>query len=288
MPTEIKVFFDESTATFTYVVEDIKTKKAAIIDSVLDYDQYSGKVSTKSADAVIQYIKEKCLDLEWILETHIHADHITGSHYIKQKIGGRSGIGKEITKILAFWVPIFNTDKDTKIDGSQFDALFDNDAVIMLGESSIKVLHTPGHTPACVSYWVDDAVFVGDTLFMPDVGTARADFPGGDAKIQYDSIKKLFELPNETRVFMCHDYPPEGRAVQHLSTIGEEKAKNVLLNERSTKEEYVRKRHLRDESKAVPKLLLPSIQANMRGGDFGAAEKSNKRYVKIPVDFIGA
>lgn len=286
MTINIKTFFDPDTATFTHVVSDPSTQKCSIIDSVLDYDQYSGRTKTKSVDQVISYINEEKLSVEWILDTHIHADHITASHYLKATLGGKIGIGAKIKDVLALWVPIFNTNKDTNLDASQFDHLFEDGEVFKLGNVNVKVLHTPGHTPACSSYLIEDAIFVGDTIFMPDIGTARTDFPGGSAATLYDSVKKILSLPDETRIFMCHDYPPEGRELAWLATVKEQKAKNILIHDGISKEEYVVARNKRDEGKAVPKLLLPSIQANLRAGTFGAPEGNNVRYIKIPVDKI--
>lgn len=286
MTIQIKTFFDPDTATFTHVVTDPSTRKCAIIDSVLDYDQYSGRTNTKSVEQVISYINEEKLSVEWILDTHIHADHITASHYLKEKLGGKIGIGAKIKDVLALWVPIFNTNKDTSLDASQFDQLFEEAEVFKLGNIDVKVLHTPGHTPACSSYLIEDAIFVGDTIFMPDIGTARTDFPGGSAAALYDSVKKILSLPDETRIFMCHDYPPEGRDVAWLATVKEQKTNNILLHDGISKEEYVAVRNKRDEGKAVPKLLLPSIQANLRAGTFGEPENNNVRYIKIPVDKI--
>lgn len=284
MSINIKTFFDPDTATFTHIVSDPSTQKCAIIDSVLDYDQYSGRTKTKSADQVIDYVNAEGLAVEWILDTHIHADHITASHYLKTKLGGRIGIGERIKEVLALWVPIFNTNKDTKIDGSQFDHLFKDGDVFKLGNVDVHVLHTPGHTPACVSYLIEDAVFVGDTIFMPDIGTARTDFPGGSAATLYDSAQKILSLSDEKRIFMCHDYPPKGRELEWVVTVKEQKENNVLL--RISKAEYIIARNKRDEGKDVPKLLLPSIQANLRAGTFGDPEDNGIRYIKIPVDQI--
>jgi glyoxylase-like metal-dependent hydrolase (beta-lactamase superfamily II) len=286
MAINIKTFFDPDTATFTHVVSDPSTRKCAIIDSVLDYDQYSGRTKTKSADEVISYINEEKLSVEWILDTHIHADHITASHYLKEKLGGKIGIGAKIKDVLALWVPIFNINKDTNLDASQFDHLFEEGEVFKLGNVDVKVFHTPGHTPACSSYLIEDAIFVGDAILMPDIGTARTDFPGGSAVSLYDSVKKILSLPGETRIFMCHDYPPQGRDIAWITTVKEQKEKNVLLHDGISKEEYVAVRNKRDEGKALPKLLLPSIQANLRAGTFGEPEDNNVRYIKIPVDKI--
>ena len=286
MATNIKTFFDSETATFTHVVSDISTQKCAIIDSVLEYDQYSGRSKTKSADQIISYINEEKLCVEWILDTHIHADHITASHYLKEKLGGKIGIGAKIKDVLKIWVPIFNISKDTSLNATQFDCLFEDSEIFKLGNVDVKVIHTPGHTPACVSYLIEDAIFVGDTIFMPDIGTARTDFPGGSAEILYDSIKKLLSLPDKTRIFMCHDYPPKGRDVSWLSTVEEQKKYNILLHDGISKTEYVIERTKRDEGKAVPKLLLPSIQVNLRAGNFGAAEENSIKYIKIPLNKI--
>lgn len=283
MSISIKTFFDPLTSTLTHVVNDASTKKAAVIDPVLNYDQYSGGVSTKSAEEVISYIHKNELVTEWILETHIHADHITAAYYLKEKLGGKIGIGSGIKEVLAFWVPVFNTFSDTKMDGSQFDQLFDDNQVIKLGDVDIRVLHTPGHTSACVSYIIEDAVFVGDTLFMPDVGTARTDFPGGSAETIYNSIKKILSLPDNTRIFMCHDYPTLGREVTHFCTVKEQNEKNVLINNNVSKDEYIELRNKRNEKLDPPKLLLPSIQINLRAGLFGRAEENNMQYIKIPI-----
>ena len=286
MAIKIKNFFDQDTATFTYIVSDESSKKAAVVDSVLNYDQYSGRTSTKSADEVIKFITENVLTLEWILETHIHADHLTASQYLKEKLGGKIGMGSKIKEVLSFWVPIFNTAHDTPFNGMQFDQLFDDNEVIKLGNVSIKVLHTPGHTPACASYLIEDAIFVGDTIFMPDIGTARTDFPGGSAETMYDSVRRILCFPDNTRIFTCHDYPPEGRSVNYLSTVKEQKEKNILINEAISKSQYVEIRNKRDEGKAVPKLLLPSIQFNLRAGAFEKPEKNGVEYIKIPINKI--
>lgn len=286
MTLNIQTFFDQDTATFTHIVHEVESKKAAIIDSVLNYDQYSGRKTTSSCDLVIQYIHQHALSVEWILDTHIHADHITGSHFLKEKLGGKIGIGAKIKDVLDIWVPIFNTEHDTPYDGSQFDHLFENEEIIKLGSTKIKVIYTPGHTPACASYLIEDVIFVGDTLFMPDIGTARTDFPGGSAETLYESVQKILSLPDETKIFMCHDYPPENREVTFLSTVKDQKEKNILIHQGISKEHYVRIRNERDHGKAVPKLLLPSIQANMRAGTFGSPEKNETQYIKIPVDKI--
>jgi glyoxylase-like metal-dependent hydrolase (beta-lactamase superfamily II) len=281
---QIQHFFDEDTATFTYVVSDPATQHCAIIDPVLDYDMFAGKTATHSADAVIAFVQEHCLKLEWILETHAHADHLTGAHYIKAALGGKIGIGEHIKEVLSFWVPLFNTAQDTPLDGSQFDHLFTDGEVFSIGSIAVKVMHTPGHTPACVSYLMGDAAFVGDTLFMPYVGTARTDFPGGSASTLYESIQKLLSLPDTTKIFTCHDYPPQGEAVQHVSTVAEQKAHNGMVHDGVSKADYVAARNAKDVGKPVPRLLLPSIQVNLRAGNLGDAENNGVQYVKIPLN----
>lgn len=286
MGVTIKNFFDPDTFTFTYIVTDNETKISAIIDSVMGFNQYSGRTNTKLVDEVISYVKDNNLNLEWILETHIHADHLTGSHYIKEKIGGKIAVGSRILEVLKLWVPIFNTNNDTKLDASQFDRLLDDGDEIILGESKFKIIQTPGHTPACISYLIDDNIFVGDTIFMTDIGTARADFPGGSAEDLYDSIQKILSLPEDTKIYLCHDYPPESRKEQFLSNVLDQKQNNIMINENISKEEYLEKRKARDKSLSVPKLLLPSIQYNLRAGSFGDFESNNKQYIKIPIDTI--
>lgn len=286
MSITIQTFFDKDTATLTHIVSDIKTKKAAIIDPVLNYDLYSGTSHTQSADKIIAYINEHNLELHWILETHIHADHLTASHYLREKLGGKIGIGLRIQDVLKLWVPIFNTSNDTPIDGSQFDCLFEDNESISLGATSIKILYTPGHTPACASYLIDNVIFVGDTLFMPDVGTARTDFPGGSAQTLYDSIQRILSLPENTRIYFCHDYPPADREVCYFSTVKEQKEKNILIKSSISKAEYITARNQRDQGKPVPHLLLPSIQVNLRAGTFGKSESNGVQYIKIPINTV--
>lgn len=286
MPITLKTFFDPETATFTYVVSDPKTLATAIIDSVLNYDQYSGRSSTKSADEVIEYVKQNNLKVDWVLDTHIHADHLTASRYLQEKLGGKTAIGSHIKHVLALWIPIFNTNQDTPLEATQFDHLLEDNQIIKLGDIDIKVLHTPGHTPCCASYLIEDVVFVGDLLFLPDVGSGRTDFPGGSAEKSYDSIRRILDLPGDTRIFSCHDYPPQGREPHSLSTVREQRQHNILINDGVSKEEYIKVRNGRDEGKPVPKLLLPSIQVNLRLGTFGKAEDNGVQYIKIPVDRI--
>jgi len=282
----IETFHDSATATFTHVVVDEHTKKCAVIDSVLNYDQDAARVSTKSADEVIAYIKNNELTNEWILETHIHADHITASFYLKKHIGGKQAMGTGIKDVLALWVPKFDTSKDTPITGEQFDQLFNDGDTFTIGSLNVTVWHTPGHTPACASYLIEDAIFVGDTMFAPHIGTARCDFPGGSAKDMYKTIQRIYTLPDSTRIFLCHDYPKEGDAPISVITVAEEKENNIQIRTDTTMEEYTQKRETRDKSLSVPKLLYPSIQTNMRLGDFGTKSPNGLQYIKIPINAI--
>jgi len=286
MTFHIQPFFDTETATFTYVVSDPDTEKAVIIDSVLNYDQFTGRSNTRSADEVISYVTENKLSIEWILETHVHADHLTASQYLKKKLGGKLGISAKIKDVLAWWVPIFNTQSDTHLNASQFDRTFEDNETFTFGNIEVKVLHTPGHTPACSSYLIGDAVFSGDTIFMPDVGTARADFPGGSAAMLYDSIQRILSLPDQTRVFTCHDYPPATRSAHSQSSVQEQKNNNIFINQTVTKEDYITRRKARDSQLPPPRLLIPSIQVNLRAGSFGNPEDNGKQYIKIPVNTL--
>lgn len=283
---KIQNFYDKDTATFTYVISDDDTRKCAIIDSVLNYDMNAGKISTNSADSIIAYIAENNLQLDWILETHIHADHLTASSYIKEKIGGKIAIGNKIKEVLDFWVPIFNTSKDTPLNASQFDQLFYDGEKFQIGNLQVQVIHTAGHTPACVSYLIEDAVFVGDTVFLPRMGTARTDFPGGSAKQLYASIQKIFSLPENTKIYVCHDYPESGKEPQFFCTIADQRQNNILINDKISEEEYVALRTKRDSTLSVPKLILPAIQINLRAGKLGEPEENGVRYVKIPLNKI--
>lgn len=284
----VRAFFDDDTATWSYVVWSATDarKRCAIIDSVLNFDLPSCSTDTRSADALIDFVKARQLTVEWILETHIHADHLTAAQYLKEKLGGKIAISKHILTIIDTWVPIFQTRDDTRLDGSQFDHLFDDDEAFTVGDMPATILHTPGHTPADTTYVIGDAVFVGDAIFLPDVGSGRCDFPGGSAEQSYDSSRRLFALPDEYRVYVGHDYPPEfRRGPQCMATIGEQKKSNVLLHLGIGKDEFVRKRLRDDAGKAVPKLLLPSIQANLRNGQFGR-EIEGTQFVKLPVNKI--
>lgn len=281
----VKYFFDSNTATFTYVISDNNSNKCAIIDPVLNYDQYSGTTSTKSADEIINYISQKNLETEWILETHIHADHLTAAKYLKEKLGAKIGIGANVKEVLKFWVPIFNAHDDINLDGSQFDHLLQDGEIITIGSLEIKIIYTAGHTPACVSYLTEDSIFVGDTILMPYVGTARTDFPGGSASTLYDSIHKILSLSDDTKIYTCHDYPPQDKNPSPISTVLEQKNSNIMVNNNITKSAYVKARESKDRGMEVPKLLLPSIQFNLRSGDFGKKDNGSY-YIKIPINII--
>lgn len=285
MKPDVKSFFDEDTFTVSHVVTDPKTKKAAIIDSVLDFDPASGSTSTRSADEIIDYVKLKGLEVEWILETHVHADHLSAAPYLKKQLRGKTGIGDHVPVIQKTFAEIFNAEDSFRKDGSQFDMQFADGAEFKVGEINAKVLYTPGHTPACITYLIGDAGFVGDTLFMPDYGTARCDFPGGDASQLYKSIQKIFALPDETRLFMCHDYKAPGR--DHFAwetSVAEQKRKNIHVGGGVTEEAFVKMRTERDAKLAMPKLILPSVQVNMRAGDLPPAESNGVSYLKLPLN----
>lgn len=285
MKPEVTAFFDEPTFTVSYVVTDPTTKKCAIVDSVLDYDPASGRTDTNSADAVIGHIKKNELELEWILETHVHADHLSAAPYIKQQLGGQIAIGSNITVVQETFAKVFNADQSFKRDGSQFDALFRDGDVFHVGAISARAIHTPGHTPACMTYLIGDAAFVGDTMFMPDYGTARADFPGGDAHVLYKSIQKIFALPDSTRLFMCHDYKAPGRdEYRWETTVAEEKKSNIHVHDGVSEEEFVQMRSARDKTLSMPRLILPSVQVNMRAGELPPAEDNGVHYLKMPIN----
>lgn len=282
----VEGIFDPSTWTVTYVVHSGLGSDCAIIDSVLDYDAKSGRTKTESADKVIAYVKKHKLQVQWILETHAHADHLTAAPYLKRLLGGKIGIGRPITQVQKVFKGIFNLDKSFCEDGSQFDALFENDETFLIGNLAVQVMAVPGHTPACMAYQVGDAVFVGDTLFMPDVGTARCDFPGGDAKTLYASIQRLLSLPESTRLFMCHDYPPAGRPVAFETTVAEQRRKNIHVHDGISEAQFIQMRQARDATLDMPTLLLPSIQVNIRGGEMPPAESNGTSYIKIPINAL--
>jgi len=277
---------DPETWTVTYVVYEKKGSSCIIIDSVLDYDPKSGRTTTTSADKVTAFVKENALKVEWILETHAHADHLTAAPYLKEKLGGKIAIGDHIVHVQNVFKPIFNLEPDFALDGSQFDTLLKEDEVFSFGALSGKALFVPGHTPACVAYQIDDVVFVGDTLFMPDVGTARCDFPGGDARVLYGSVQKLLRLPGETRLFMCHDYPPNGRAVDFASTVAEQKTSNIHVHDGISEAEFVAMRTARDATLDMPVLILPAVQINIRAGHLPPKEDNGIAYAKIPLNVL--
>jgi glyoxylase-like metal-dependent hydrolase (beta-lactamase superfamily II) len=284
---DVKAFFDPDTYTVSYIVSDPSTGKAAIIDSVLDYDPASGRTQTRSADAVIADIEERGLTVDWILETHVHADHLSAAPYLREKLGGRIGIGEHVKQVQGVFGDLFNVEPGFCRDGSQFDHLFTDGETFQIGEMEATAIWTPGHTPACMVYHVGNAAFVGDTLFMPDFGTARCDFPGGNAHTLYRSIQKIFALPDETRLFMCHDYKAPGR--DHYAwetTVAEEKASNIHVHEGTSEDDFVAMREARDAKLSMPTLILPSVQVNMRAGDLPEPEDNGTRYLKIPLNAV--
>jgi len=284
---QIKAFFDEPTFTVTYVVHDPQSLRAAIIDSVLDYDPASGRTSSSAADAVLAYVGEKGLSVDWHLETHAHADHLSAAPYLQQKLGGKIAIGEHIVTVQKTFGKLFNAGTDFERDGSDFDHLWKDGDRFRIGNIDVTVLHVPGHTPACIAYVIGDAVFVGDTMFMPDYGTARADFPGGNASTLYHSAMRLLSLPPETRLFMCHDYLPEGRKDYVWETTVEAQRKaNVHIHEGVSEDEFVAMREARDKTLSMPRLILPSVQVNMRAGHLPPAEDNGVTYLKIPVNAV--
>ncbi len=281
---EIKGFFDEVTATVTYLVWDQETRDAAIIDPVLDYEPHAGALSTASVDAVLAEAEEKGLKLVWVLDTHAHADHLSAANIVRQRTGAKLGIGAKITDVQSVFKNLFHAE-DVAPDGNVFDALFEDGEEFSLGSNTVRVMHTPGHTPACVTYVIDDAAFVGDTLFMPDYGTARADFPGGDAATLYRSIQRILSLPPETRIFVGHDYPPAGRdGPAWETTVADERARNVHVHDGVTEDDFVDMRKARDATLAAPRLILPSLQVNIRAGSMPPKESDGNVYLKIPVN----
>lgn len=288
MKAHVEVFFDPATFTYSYVVSDPATRQCALIDSVLDYDPASGRTSYQSADRLIAHVRQEGLSVRWILETHVHADHLSAAPYLRQQLGGSLGIGDQIKVVQDTFGKLFNAGPDFPTDGSQFDHLFHDGDEFMLGTIKAHAIHTPGHTPACMTYVIGDAAFVGDTLFMPDYGTARCDFPGGDAHTLYRSIHdKLFQLPDETRVFLCHDYKAPGREdYRYETTIGAERAGNVHIHAAISEEQFVTMRQTRDATLGMPTLILPSVQVNMRAGELPPAENNGTRYLKIPLDVL--
>jgi len=283
---QVHGIFDPATWTVTYVVHNGTGSAAAIIDSVLDYDPKSGRTRTTSADKVIDYVMAQGLKVQWILETHAHADHLSAAPYLKQKLGGKIGIGAQITRVQKVFKGIFNLEPEFRMDGSQFDTLLKDQEEFRIGDLTASVMAVPGHTPACVAYQVGDAVFVGDTMFMPDVGTARCDFPGGDAKTLYASVRKLLSLPPDTRLFMCHDYPPNNRPVAFETTVAEQRAKNIHVHDGISEAQFVEMRSKRDATLEMPVLILPAVQINIRAGELPPKEANGIAYAKIPLNAL--
>nr|WP_281843146.1 MBL fold metallo-hydrolase [Sinisalibacter aestuarii] len=281
---EVKAFFDPDSNTISYVVKDPTSTACAVIDSVMDIDYAAGRISYEHADEIIKYIEDNGLRLEWLIETHVHADHLSAAPYIQQKLGGKIGIGENITVVQDVFGKIFNEGTEFQRDGSQFDQLFKEGDTYKIGNMTAFAMHTPGHTPACMTHVVGNAGFVGDTLFMPDGGSARADFPGGDAGVLYDSIQKVLALPDETRLFMCHDYGPNGRDIQWETSVGDEKEHNIHVGGGKTKEDFVKFRTERDAQLAMPRLIIPSLQVNMRAGEMPPADEQGDVFFKVPVN----
>ncbi len=282
----IKAFFDPETWTFTYVVYEKPATPCVVIDSVLNFDPKSGRTSTNSADELITFIQKNHLQLAWILETHAHADHLSAAPYIQKQLGGKIAIGYHIQDVQKVFKGIFNLEPEFKVDGSQFDYLIEEGKNLEFGNLSIHPIFVPGHTPACMAYEIGDAIFVGDTLFMPDVGTARCDFPGGSANNLYKSIQKILSYPDNTRLFMCHDYPPSNRPVAYETTVAKQKKDNIHIHDGISEEQFVEMRTKRDKTLQMPVLLLPSIQVNVRAGHPPPPENNGKRYLKIPLDVL--
>jgi len=285
MGPKVKAFFDPQTNTISYVVRDPNGHAAAVIDSVLDFDHASGTTQTSSADKIIAYAKEEALDIHWLLESHVHADHLSAAPYIQEKLGGKIGIGNNITLVQDTFGKVFNEGTEFQRDGSQFDQLFDQGDVFHIGQMRVDVLHTPGHTPACLTYVIEDAAFVGDTLFMPDFGTARCDFPGGSSQTLYESIQKILALPDETKIFVGHDYKAPGRdEYSWETTVGEQRRKNVHIGGDVKAEAFVKLRDERDAKLAMPKLIVPSLQINMRAGNMPPPDEHGDVFLKLPIN----
>ena len=283
MKPEVLTFYDEDSNTLSYIVRDPDSNCCAVIDPVLDFDYASGTISYQCADKIVSSIRAKGWQLELLLETHVHADHLSAAPYIQEILGGKIGISKYITLVQEEFGKLFNEGTRFQRDGSQFDILFEEDQQYSIGNLNGLAMHTPGHTPACITYVIGDAAFVGDTLFMPDSGTARADFPGGDARILYRSIQRILGLPDETRLYMCHDYQPNGRALEYQTTVGEQKAANIHLCNNTAEDEFVLMREQRDSTLGMPRLILPSLQVNMRAGNFPEPDDNEMVYLKTPV-----
>lgn len=286
MTPAVRSFFDPATWTVSYVVHEQEGSACAIIDAVLDYDPKSGRTRTTSADKLIAFVQEKSLQVGWILETHAHADHLSAAHYLRGKLGGKIAIGAAITDVQAVFKRIFHLEAAFRPDGHQFDQLLQDGETFAIGALTAEALSVPGHTPACMAYRIGDAVFVGDTLFMPDVGTARCDFPGGDASALYRSVRRLLSLPPDTRLFMCHDYPPEGRSPVWETTVAEQRATNIHVHDGVSEDEFVKMRTARDATLEMPVLILPSVQVNIRAGEMPPKEDNGVSYLKIPLNTL--
>ena len=286
MQAQVKAFFDPATWTVSYVVFDAPGGHCALVDSVLDYDPKSGRTRTDSADQLIAFVREQNLTVDWILETHAHADHLSAAPYLRKHLGGKIAIGGKITQVQNVFKGIFHLEPEFATNGSQFNHLFEDGDTFAIGNLQAQALSVPGHTPACMAYQVGDAVFVGDTLFMPDVGTARCDFPGGNAHTLYQSVRKLLSLPPETRLFMCHDYPPEGREAQWECTVADQRARNIHVHDGVSEAEFVAMRTKRDAGLAMPVLILPSVQVNIRAGELPPPEANGVSYLKIPLNAL--
>ena len=281
----IKTFFDPTSFTYTHLVQDPVTRRAAIIDSVLNYDPKSGRTRTDAADEVIDYVRSESLSIDWILETHVHADHLSAAHYLKSQLGGQTGVGNAINLVQETFKTVFNVEPTFATDGSQFDVQFADGERFAIGGLAVTVMHTPGHTPACVCYNVDDEhLFVGDTIFMPDQGTARCDFPGGDATILFNSVTRILSLPDSTKLYMCHDYGPNGRDYQYLTTVKAERERNIHVNQTIDLATFVQMRSERDATLDMPTLILPAVQINIRAGELPPAEDNGTRYIKVPIN----
>ncbi len=280
---KVKCFFDKETNTASYIVIDESSKKCAIFDSVLDFDYFTGKISYTNAEKLIKFVISNKLELQWLNETHIHADHLSAAPYIKNKLGGNIGISSEIIQLQKIFGKVFNSGTEFEMDGSQFDSLFEDGDKYLIGNLECTTMLTPGHTPECMTHIIGDAAFVGDTLFMPDGGTARADFPGGDANQLYNSIKKILSLPEDTRIFVCHDYMPKGREAKWETTVGEQKQNNIHINDTVDKDDFVKMRQERDLNLKTPKLMIPSIQVNIRAGEMPPKEEDGNIYFKVPI-----
>lgn len=286
MNPTVKAFFDAATWTVSYVVYDQAGGHCALVDSVLDYDAKSGRTATRSADALLAFVSEQALTVQWILETHAHADHLSAAHYLREKVGGKIAIGAAITQVQKVFKGIFHLESEFQPDGGQFDHLLQDGEVFAIGKLQAQALSVPGHTPACMAFQVGDSVFVGDTLFMPDVGTARCDFPGGSAHNLYQSVRKLLSLPPDTRLFMCHDYPPPGRQPTWQCTVADQRAHNIHLHDGVTEAEFVSLRTRRDATLEMPVLILPAVQVNIRAGALPPAEDNGVAYLKIPLNAL--